>query len=67
MKTLIVPKLYSIGVQKRAIKTIGNKKRLCGLECSVTVIPLKEVLKNVLELPKVFKTILIHLQKVRQK
>ena len=53
---LIMPKQYSMGGQKRAIKKICNKKRLSNLECSVTVIPLKEVLKNFLELPKVFET-----------
>ena len=60
-------KQYSIGGQKRAIKKIDNEKQLCSLECSVTVIPLKEVLNKCLELPKVFETILIHLEKVRQK
>ena len=55
MKTLIMPKQYSIGGQKRAIQKMGNKKRLCSLECSVTVIPLKEVLKKILGIPKVFE------------
>ena len=66
MKTLIMPKQYSIGSQKKVIKKISNKKRLCSSECSVTLIHLKEVLNKFLELPKVFETVMIHFKKVRQ-